>query len=106
MLSQLRRSIVGIHTRLFIDALLNTLLLIYLIYFTLAFLDSTQICKLIAYAKQLAKHTQHIEKVQKEHDVKLNILLKTQQSKESNNTWKKSQFYEINRCVVLYMLLE
>ena len=106
MLSQLRWSIVGIHTQLFIDALLDTLLLIYLIYFTLASLDSTQICKLIAYAKQLAERTQRIEEVQKEHDVKLDRLLETQQSKKSNNTRKKSQFYEVNRCVVLYMLLE
>ena len=47
---------------------------------------------------------QRIEEVQKEHEVKLDRLLEAQQqSKESSNTWKRSQFYEVNR-VILYMV--
>ena len=59
-------------------------LLIYLIYFILAFSDSAQLSKLISYAKQLTECTQRIEEALKEHSTKFDRLLENQQSKEQN----------------------
>ena len=97
MLSQAKQIIVGIYTRLSTDALVDACFTNLLDLFYISFLRfrSAQ-----SYAKQLTECTQRIEEALKEYGAKFDRLLESQQSKEQN-TRKKPEFYDVNRCLVL-----